>query len=147
MTAISFDAWLCLPGLPIDSIFYARPSSHAAPGSAPSDDDGFDLPSSVLGKVLFSITAHNPRGVNRDDETNRISNIWLRNDLDTTLVNPSPLFICPSFGFSADWREDGFLVAFEIEQLDAARDQLLRLATKYDQGAIYMCGSFLDDGK
>jgi nucleoside-triphosphatase THEP1 len=43
----------------------------------------------------------------------------------------------PSYGFSDGWREDGYVVGFDLEDADEGRRAMVALAVKYAQGAIY----------
>merc|ERR1712224_1139884 len=55
------------------------------------------------------------------------------------LQDPAPSQVFRSFGFSIDekWREDGFVVGFEVAQLEAARAQIVGVAKDFGQGAIF----------
>ena len=68
--------------------------------------------------------------------TNRLANAALRDDL-AALDTPPPRAVWNSFGFAHDWREDGFVVAFHEADAAEARAAIVRLAVKYDQGAVY----------
>merc|ERR1719335_1988062 len=99
------------------------------------------VPDIVLKNHLFSITAYNPMGNKADKPTNVANNKLLQADLDA--LQPPPVQKWHSFGFSTksskqgEWREDGFTLAFKSEDSDAARTNILDLARKYKQGAIY----------
>ena len=61
-----------------------------------------------------------------------------RRDLKA-LDDPVPTAVWHSFGFNLaeGWREDGFSVAYRAEHANAGRKEIMRLANKYRQAAIY----------
>ena len=71
-------------------------------------------------------------GVTTDARVNDAANVKLEADL-RALMRP----MWKSFGFSENWREDGFVVAFDKEEEEKGRAVMIALAKKYAQGAIY----------
>jgi hypothetical protein len=138
-TATSFDGFYAVPGTAPDATFYARPVSVAS-----GDGVALTFPAAFCRVVLFGITAYNPRGMSRDLATNVAANALLRAELDALV--PSPQFIAGSFGFSHDWREDGFTCAFAPDHAAEGQAAFVRLAEKYDQGAIYKYTPLVDAG-
>jgi hypothetical protein len=128
-----------VPGTAPDATCYARPVA-----SESGARTGLAFPAAFCHVVLFGITAYNPRGLSRDLATNVAANALLRADLDALV--PSPQFLAGSFGFSHDWREDGFTCAFAPDCAVAGQAAVVRLAEKYDQGAIYKYQMVVDDG-
>ena len=51
----------------------------------------------------------------------------------------STITLKASFGYNEreGWREDGFVVSFDEEDRDAARDAVIRLAREFSQGGIF----------
>ena len=52
-------------------------------------------------------------------------------------MTPAPKAWWRAFGFAHDWREDGFVLAYDPEHGDAGEKAVVDLAVKYGQGAIY----------
>jgi hypothetical protein len=89
----------------------------------------------------FAITAYNPAHPDfpqcLSQFENQDQNIRLRDDLDM-ICHRSHSGIYPSFGFGeGEWREDGFVITCNTEQASLIESQVLSLARKYGQGAIY----------
>ena len=58
----------------------------------------------------------------------------LRADIEA--MTPAPKAWWRAFGFAHDWREDGFVLAYEPRDGDAGEKATVDLAVKYGQGAI-----------
>eukprot|EP00959_Pyramimonas_sp_CCMP1952_P154141 3224960-Pyramimonas_sp.AAC.1 len=72
------------------------------------------------------------------------ANDSLSSDL-SALRSPIARWHWRGFGFSSDWREDGFVIAFDCADADAGREAIKQLATKYRQGAIYEYSALRED--
>lgn len=85
----------------------------------------------------FALTAFNPPGITRNREDNLKKNLELFNEIK--LLNKRPTQIYPSFGINIkeNWREDGFLLMFNEDERNLAREEVLKLASKFDQGGIF----------
>lgn len=132
--ATSFDAWQNVPNHH-ESIVYLRPASTEV------NPSGYDatcktLPSIVKDVSMFALTSFNPMGEDRAVELNRAANQRLRKDLEN-LTNPQPRYIWDAFGFAKDWREDGFVVAYDKKDKRDGEAAIIALARQYEQGAIY----------
>jgi hypothetical protein len=140
--ADAYDAWLDVPGEPQPSVVYARPVvpelTRVDAGDLPaqSSRDAEAFPAIVTSSRSFALTGFNPMGEKTAMATNRLANAALRDDL-AALDTPPPRAVWNSFGFAHDWREDGFVVAFHEADAAEARAAIVRLAVKYDQGAVY----------
>ena len=80
--------------------------------------------------VTFAVTGHNPMGEPASAKANAAANAKLERDirgLDGVRAH------WRSFGFSKDWREDGFVCAFE-EGVDGTAT-MVALAEKYARGS------------
>jgi hypothetical protein len=130
----AYDAWIDVPG-ESEAVVYARPILPDQKIDA-NGKDTCAFPSIVTHSRCFALTAFNPMGVKTDVKANKEKNETLKSDL-LHLTRPRPKALWSSFGFSRDWREDGFVVAFEETDADAGRDAIVRLAVRYEQGAIY----------
>jgi hypothetical protein len=118
------------------------------PGATPPPGGMLPLPPLMQTHVVFALTAFNPPGVERTLEQNSAANARLWASLRDEL-SPAPRVIWPSWGFHREegWREDGFALAYPMDiyrrreqMLDArarAREAVLRLAARYEQGAIF----------
>lgn len=91
--------------------------------------------------VVFSLTASNPLGADAPAEWNLRANEALEKDILKMEQSRqlSPRAWWRSFGFNAQegWREEGFSVAFAMEERAYARVAMIKLAHKYRQAAIY----------
>lgn len=85
---------------------------------------------------MFALTGYNPMGQNQPDALNVAANDRLRRDL-AKLDWPKPRYIWPAFGFSQDWREDGFIVAYDRFDQAQGEAAIVALAVEYQQGAIF----------
>ena len=135
--ADAYDAWLDVPGEPQPSVVYARPvvpDQRVDAGEMGGNAEAF--PAIVTSSRSFALTGFNPMGEKTAMATNREANAALRDDL-AALDTPPPRAVWNSFGFAHDWREDGFVVAFHEADAAEARAAIVRLAVKYDQGAVY----------
>ena len=137
--ARSFDAWIDVPGTPRGSTTFFKPRARD------DDDDGARaVPAIVRTHALFAITAHNPMGAIASAEANARANARLEADL-TALAAANARRRWASYGFSEGWREDGYVVGFDLEDADDGRRAMVGLAVKYAQGAIYEYSSGDDD--
>ena len=137
--ARSFDAWIDVPGTPRGSTTFFKPRAR-------DDDDGGAraVPAIARTHALFAITAHNPMGAIASAEANARANARLEADL-TALAAANARRRWASYGFSEGWREDGYVVGFDLEDADDGRRAMVGLAVKYAQGAIYEYSSGDDD--
>ena len=135
--ATSYDAWLRVPDHD-EPVVYLRPQGQDEDPTCPdTNQQKRKLPSIVNKLCLFALTGYNPMGEDRDAATNQAANEKLREDLKR-LSNPTPRYIWDSFGFAQDWREDGFIVAYdETRDAQAGEAAIIELAKTYQQGAIY----------
>ena len=135
--ASAYDGWIDVPGADdSDNVIYTRPaettitsaSSSSSP-SATTPPPPPPFPSVVTSSRLFALTGFNPMGEDRPIGENRAANERLRSELEslasttttTTTSSPTPVAWWRAFGFAADWREDGFVVAYRPE--DAAKGE------------------------
>lgn len=127
--ATSYDGWINAPGSR-ESTIYLRPARDDA--DVRSARTAGDVPPIARTHYLFAVTAHNPMGVETLAERNRRANAALLEDLKRI---PNATATWESFGFSAEWREDGYVCAFEDGEV--GRETMVAIAKKYAQGAIY----------
>ena len=149
--ADAYDGWIDVPGGPVpndddaaaggvgstdavddEGVIYTRPVP--PPSSPPHPPAPF--PPVVTASRLFALTAHNPMGEPASASANRAANARLESEL-AALRSPAPVASWRAFGFAADWREDGFVVAFDPKDARAAERAVVSLAKKYEQGAVY----------
>jgi hypothetical protein len=52
-------------------------------------------------------------------------------------MTPEPMSLWHSFGFSSEWREDGFVCAFERGDSIQAEAAIVAIEKCFNQGAIY----------
>lgn len=133
--ATALDGMIGVPAsehLSLDGVLYLAP----APADAPPPPRT-DWPRLFAKGAVFSFTAHNPMGVDAPAEWNRKANEALEKDIRE--MHNAPRAWWHSFGFNAGegWREDGFSLAFAREERVFARRNVLQLAHKYRQAAIY----------
>jgi len=139
--AAGYEGWTDVPGEPAGTIYF-QPYKQGV-SSEPSTKDLPKLYTENPDACLFSITAYNPLGVQLAKQDNLRRNQNLTQFLDT--MAPQPLHKWHSFGFSKDWREDGFTMAFKAEDTKAAETKVIDLAKQFKQGGIYKF--FLKDGR
>lgn len=139
--AAGYEGWINVPGEPAGTIYF-QPYKHEV-SSAPSTKDLPKLFAENPHAFLFSITAYNPLGVELAKQENLRRNQDLTQFLDK--MAPQPLHKWHSFGFSKDWREDGFTMAFKAEDAKIAEAKVIDLAKQFKQGGIYKF--FLKDGR
>jgi len=128
-----------------EPVVYLRPQTTTATNNDNNDDESniatttascWRLPTIVRDYSMFALTGYNPMGEDRDLDSNQKENRQLKHDLQQ-LSNPTPAYIWDSFGFAHDWREDGFVVAYNKKDAQAGEAAIIELAKKYQQGAIY----------
>lgn len=132
---------------PTDS---SNSSSMSSSSSLTSDIDGLNMQLQINMHMFpaeagFALTAFNPADPNHPQnlsvEENLARNSLLRLDIEELLVNyfsSVSIQVYPSYGFgSGGWREDGFLVGCSESIKSQVQEQVLRLARKYGQGAIF----------
>lgn len=107
-----------------------------APGK--TENVGALVPQTLLNHSHFALTAFNPPGVERSLVDNTMMNCKMWERL-RALKEPSPLYVFRSFGFSLNenWRGDGFTVGFDSDRLDEAREEIVKVAKEFQQGAIF----------
>jgi hypothetical protein len=137
----SFDAWIDVPHHD-EPIVYLRPQGPPQQ----QDNDGSSscqsgtttprLPAICHQISMFALTGYNPMGQDRPIEVNVAANERLRQDLAQLNV-PKPRCIWPAFGFSHNWREDGFVVAYDKVDRIQGEAAIVALAVEYQQGAIF----------
>ena len=128
--AQSYDGWVDVPaGDVTTSVVYLQPTTASLNEISRTCEA---LPSIVNDMYLFAVTGHNPLGVEVDAATNAAANAKLLVDL-RALRDARAMW--PSFGFSADWREDGYVCAFDDRE--RGLEVMVQVAIKYAQGAIY----------
>jgi hypothetical protein len=135
--ATSYDGWIDVPGESKTSsttgdrhVVYLRPARDA--DDVKSGKSVGVVPAIARTQYLFAVTGHNPMGVETSAERNRRANEALLEDLKRI---PNATTTWESFGFSAEWREDGYVCAFE--DWEEGRSTMVAIARKYAQGAIY----------
>lgn len=86
--------------------------------------------------VAFAMTAFDPPGVERTREENAEENDRLWHE---DLANVDFKEAWRGFGVDLEekWREDGFVLSFDDSRRDEARAEIIAIARKYQQGAIY----------
>jgi len=128
--AQSYDGWVDVPAGDVrTSVVYLKPTTASLNEISRTCEA---LPSIVNDMYLFAVTGHNPLGVEVDAATNAAANAKLLVDL-RALRDARAMW--PSFGFSADWREDGYVCAFDDRE--RGLEVMVQVAIKYAQGAIY----------
>eukprot|EP00241_Pyramimonas_parkeae_P011929 CAMPEP_0114260902 /NCGR_PEP_ID=MMETSP0058-20121206/20779_1 /TAXON_ID=36894 /ORGANISM="Pyramimonas parkeae, CCMP726" /LENGTH=192 /DNA_ID=CAMNT_0001376257 /DNA_START=134 /DNA_END=712 /DNA_ORIENTATION=- len=135
--ANAFDGWYRLPDADVDVVFLC-PKVQKEQGLEPGGS--LELPATVLASRVFAVTAWNPLGDACTREINVAANKELLQEIERlSNTNNTPRVKCwwESFGFSSEWREDGFSIAFGEEEADSGRDAVVELAQKFKQGAIY----------
>jgi hypothetical protein len=137
--ATAFEAWLRIPHCD-DTVIYSSPTT------SDTSDTQLAFPAVVLESHLFAITAHNPFGELTDAAVNVAQNQLLHQRLLQMRqeMKLEVKFITNSFGFSHDWREDGFLIAVAANTSALTRSALIALAIEFRQGAIYEYQSVRD---
>jgi hypothetical protein len=140
----AYDAWIDIEGAK-ERILYLKPSSSDASKSSSAAPA---FPSWLKNAQTFALTAHNPYGKQTSDARNAEANEKLEEKLRSLVKKrregeedeegDATSRYWRSFGFSSkdDWREDGFAVAFSLEDEKAERD-IVELAKEFEQGAIY----------
>jgi len=138
----ALDGWIDAPGC--ESLSAPNGVLYMAPSTAPKEvlqggEASADWPRIVSRSVLFSLTAHNPMGKTHADDWNAAMNARLEADIGEMRRPCTPRGFWHTFGFNVQegWREDGFTLAFAKEERAFARSQVLSLAAKYQQAAIY----------
>lgn len=139
----AYDAWIDCFGTK-ERILYMKPSA-ASSKSSLSATPPAAFPSWLKNAQTFALTAHNPYGKQTSDARNAEANEKLEEKLRSLVEKrredeegDATARYWRSFGFSSkdDWREDGFAVAFSLEDEKAERD-IVELAKEFEQGAIY----------
>jgi len=129
--ANSYEGWISPPGVPGQVVYLEpfNPTAEIAAESSPRPwvEDVLQL-ADVHGGV-FGLTAYNPMGVDKPHSENVASNARLEAEI-RELCSVDGRRWWHSFGFASDWHEKGFSVA-------APEDDVLTLAKKYGQGAVY----------
>jgi hypothetical protein len=134
----SFDAWIDVPQHD-EPIVYLRPQN-----SPQQQDDGNSCQSTTTVRLpaichqvsMYALTGYNPMGQDQPADINVAANNQLRQDL-SKLDWPKPRYIWPAFGFSHNWREDGFVAAYDKVDQVQGEAAIVALALKYQQGAIF----------
>lgn len=139
--AAGYEGWVDVPGEAVGTIYFQPHKQGVSP--PPSTKELPKLFTENPDAVLFSITAYNPLGAQLAKQENLRRNQQLTQVLDT--MAPQPLHKWHSFGFSKNWREDGFTMAFKAEDAAAAETIVLDLAKQFKQGGIYKL--FLRDSR
>ena len=126
--ANAYDGWIDVPG-EAGVVVYTKPVA------TPGDPAPTPFPHIVASSRLFALTGFNPMGEDRPIGENRAANEKLVVDIQA--MTPAPKAWWRAFGFAHDWREDGFVLAYDPEHGDAGEKAVVDLAVKYGQGAIY----------
>ena len=127
--ANAYDGWIDVPGEEAGAVVYTKPVA------TPGDPAPTPFPHIVASSRLFALTGFNPMGEDRPIGENRAANEKLV--LDIQAMTPAPKAWWRAFGFAHDWREDGFVLAYDPEHGDAGEKAVVDLAVKYGQGAVY----------
>ena len=127
--ANAYDGWIDVPGEEAGAVVYTKPVA------TPGDPAPTPFPHIVASSRLFALTGFNPMGEDRPIGENRAANEKLVVDIQA--MTPAPKAWWRAFGFAHDWREDGFVLAYDAEHGDAGEKAVVDLAVKYGQGAIY----------
>ncbi|KAF0696785.1 Aste57867_12447 [Aphanomyces stellatus] len=127
--ATSYDGWINPPGF--KGVIYSRPLLMDEPL-----ENKLTYPESILSSHLFAFGAWNPMGQLVTQEENNAAHEKLKASMKTAAF-PEGCWVRPSFGFSVDWREPGFLIACPPQHATATREAVLRMASDFMQGAIY----------
>jgi hypothetical protein len=142
--ASSYDGWVNVPRLDEeeeDALICvdaddAAPTTYFEPLALDVDDECLArrprAPAIARRATTFAVTGHNPMGERASAEANAAANVALERDIRAL---DGVRAYWRSFGFSKEWREDGFVCAFE-DGVDG-RATMVALAVKYAQGAIY----------
>lgn len=132
--ASAYDGWISPPGSSAGAVVYLKPlvggseSSEAATSGA-WIDESLSLADYYGG--LYALTAFNPMGQDKPHDVNMAQNQLLTQDVaQLCAATGGRSCYWRSFGFAADWHERGFTVA-------AKQEDVIALAKKYGQGAIY----------
>jgi hypothetical protein len=138
--ADAFDAHIDVPGEA--GTIYSRPISLETP-SSPDAHQPLAYPDSVTATTrLYCITAWNPMGIERPlDENNRAHcefTTIMKERVDQLRFAEDDVWLRYSFGFSANWREPGLVIA--CKSADACmkiKHLVVEMARRYNQGAVY----------
>lgn len=132
----AMDGMIDVPGS--DGLAAANGVLYLSPmGDRPALPASVSWPKVIAKSVVFSLTASNPMGAAAPAAWNSEANAALERDIASLRTPPRAWW--RSFGFHAGegWREDGFSLAFALEERMFARGAMLKLAHKYRQAAIY----------
>jgi hypothetical protein len=66
-----------------------------------------------------------------------VEDVYARLAAAAETFSPAPTAWWRAFGFAADWREDGFVVAYAPEDAAAGQAAVVAMAVRYGQCAIY----------
>eukprot|EP00816_Leptocylindrus_hargravesii_P002855 CAMPEP_0196816350 /NCGR_PEP_ID=MMETSP1362-20130617/54863_1 /TAXON_ID=163516 /ORGANISM="Leptocylindrus danicus, Strain CCMP1856" /LENGTH=233 /DNA_ID=CAMNT_0042193643 /DNA_START=209 /DNA_END=910 /DNA_ORIENTATION=+ len=113
--------------------------------TTPSNYQNYNWPEPFQkNRKVFCLTGHNPMGKDRSAAENSAANRLLAERLGSKafISDPAPFAQWRSFGFHVQqgWREDGFAVSYNEEDVGAGRSQILSLAREFQQAAIYEFG-------
>jgi len=126
--AEAYDAWKSVPGHQGDTLYLMPEPPGASGQSFP------EIPEVIHGMVLFGLTSWNPMG----QDAPLADNLESYKAIEADLHALSPRHMWQSFGFDASgYRENGFTVAFPVEDAAAARQSVVAVAKKFGQGAVY----------
>lgn len=135
--ASAYDGWIDVPGdVPTGGTIYTKPAAEDAAATA-GEASSTPFPSIVTSSHLFALTGFNPMGEDAPLAENRAANARLEAELVSGAFSPTPKAWWRAFGFAKDWREDGFVLAFNPGDAAEAEAAVVSLAVKYGQGAIY----------
>jgi hypothetical protein len=99
------------------------------------------LPEGMTDFISFALTGWNPMGREVSEQENTSANNELQDALhryasdNAQACTPGAIF--NSFGFSPEWREEGFVFMVHRNNVDSVRHGIVSLAKVYKQGAIY----------
>lgn len=141
--AEAYEAWVAPPGVGgcDGGVLYLMPEpSQEAACQNHLDQRAAGWLSDVHKKIgpggrVLALTAFNPMGEDHPHDRNVRENDKLAADIES-LCAAGGCTSWRSFGFAEDWHEKGFCV-FAAEGGDGVEENVVALARKYKQGAIY----------
>mmetsp|Transcript_6510 Transcript_6510/g.20325 ORF Transcript_6510/g.20325 Transcript_6510/m.20325 type:complete len:227 (+) Transcript_6510:3-683(+) len=132
--ADAVEAFVDVPGCEslssADGVLYLAPSKAGA--------ERVEWPKLISKSVIYSFTAWNPHGQTASDAANKAANARLEADIDNLRLKPRATWRCFGFNVKEGWREEGFSLAYDPAERRFALNEVMRLASRYRQAAVYM---------
>lgn len=109
-------------------------------GHVTATKDSVALPGIFLregGIHVFALTAFDPPGEERTREQNLLQNARLQEDLGALPHQPVAIWGCVGMNVEQNWCEEGFCLAYTADVAEEARKEVLDVAVRFKQGAIF----------